>query len=311
MERRLGIHAVGNDGQTRATTQSIVTALEADGIYICDRTVSRILKELGYALRVNHKQLSATKHPQRNQQFQLIALLRNYAFLAGIPMISVDTKKKEYVGCFQNPGRCWGRKPTLVNDHDFRSLASGIAIPYAIYDLFANRGAFYVGTSYDTPEFAVFCIVRWWNEIGQYEYLDTRELYILADSGGSNGYRSRAWKYFLQHKLANQFDLTVTVAHYPSGASKWNPIEHRLFSEVSKHWAGIPLETLSIILHYLQTTTTRTGLTVTADLVEQDFEKGIKICDAEMANLNLQSHQTIPQWNYSIKPQTNRIILVS
>lgn len=282
----------------------IASELRKFGIWISDRTVSRILKAIGFALRVNHKQLSAIKHPDRSLQFRIIELLRAIFCSMKLPIISVDTKKKELIGHFRNARTSWRRTPDLVNDHDFRSLADGVAVPYGIYDLQANTGAFYVGRSHDTPEFAVDCTATWWRDFGQYLYPESKELLILADSGGSNGYRPRAWKYFLQHHLVNPFNLTVTVAHYPSGASKWNPIEHRLFSEVSKQWAGIPLTSLEIILNGMNATTTTTGLTVTAESVEREYERGIKIGENEMSQLNLTHNETLPQWNYIIKPST-------
>jgi len=259
---------------------------------------------MGFALRVNHKQLSTTKHPDRNRQFQIINILRAVFMYRGLPITSVDTKKVELIGRFRNAGASWSQTPRLVKDHDFRSLAEGRAIPYGIYDLQANAGTFYVGCSYDTPEFAVDCTVNWWRNIGQYLYPDKDELLILADSGGSNGCRPHAWKYFLQHNLVNPFNLTVTVAHYPSGASKWNPIEHRLFSMVSKQWAGIPLTSFDTILRCLNSTTTRNGLTVSATLIEDQYERGIKIGKDEMSQLNLEYNETLPRWNYIIRPQT-------
>ena len=270
-------------------------ALEAWGIFIRDRTVSQLLKSQGYALRVNHKQLSTHLHPDRDRQFQLIKEFRDWADTNGAPLISIDTKKKEKLGPFLNPGKAWSFSPELVYDHDFPSLAEGIAIPYAIYDIRANAGAFYVGSSYDTPEFAVDNVASWWKEIGQYEYPHAQDLCILADSGGSNGCRPRAWKYFLQHKLADVFGLTIQVVHYPSGASKWNPIEHRLFSEVSKNWAGIPLRSMEIVLKALRTTTTKSGLTVVAQKVEKIYEKGIKISPQEMEDLHLEYRSTLPR----------------
>lgn len=178
--------------------QSVALELETHGISIHDRTVSRLLKARGFALRVNHKKLSKTNHPDRDQQFRLIATLRKRAVDADLPTISVDTKKKELIGRFCNSGKRWGRIPELVYDHDFRSDADGIAIPYGLYDLRKNTGAFYVGQSHDTPEFAVDCIVVWWRDLGRQQYPNARELCRFADSGGSNGYRPRAWKYFLQ-----------------------------------------------------------------------------------------------------------------
>ena len=234
---------------TRRTPYSIALALQAGGTQISDRTVGRLLKGQGYALRVNHKKLAGAAHPDRAQQFNLIAALRARAVRACLPIISVDTKKKELIGRFRNAGTRWRRTPEEVHDHDFRSQADGRAIPYGLYDLQANTGAFYVGLSHDTPQFAVDCIAAWWKDEGQQRYPHANELCIPADSGGSNGCRPHAWKYFLQHTLANPYNLTVTVAHYPAGTSKWNPIEHRLFSEVSKNWAGVPLESIETMLN--------------------------------------------------------------
>ena len=179
-------------------------------------------------------------------------------------------------------------------------------MPYAVYDLQANTGTFYVSLSYDTPQFAADCIARWWTSEGRRRYPDATELHVLADGGGSNGYRSRAWKYYLQHTLANPHKLDVTVAHYPSGASKWNPIEHRLFSEVSKNWAGVPLESLDTVLNYLRSTTTQSGLSVRATQIETEYHKGIRIDDTTMRQLNIERHPTIPAWNYTIRPQAGQ-----
>ena len=293
---------------TRRTTASVADQINACGIAISDRTVARLLKQLGYALRVNHKTIATTNPPERDEQFGIIAALRTQSDNGEIPLLSIDCKKKEMVGKFKNPGAKWGRTPEHVNDHDFRSLASALAVPYGIYDVNANCGSFHVGQSYDTPQFAVDCIVRWWLTEGRVRYPDATELVILADCGGSNGYRCRAWKYFLQHNFVNRFNVTIIVAHYPAGASKWNPIEHRLFSEVSKNWAGEPLESFEIILRCLQSTTTAGGLTVTAGLVETVYEKGIKISNEQMNLLNCEKGDRLPQWNYTIKPQQNNVV---
>lgn len=227
---------------TRRTTARIAEQLQALGIRVCDRTVARLLKQMNYSLRVNHKKLSRVSPEDRDAQFACIAELRERCAAERLPLISVDTKKKELVGQFKNAGTAWERQPVLVNDHDFRSQADGIAIPYGIYDLQANQGTVFVGTSYDTPEFAVDSIEKWWRYEGQRRYGQSGQIAILADCGGSNGPSCRAWKYGLHRKLCERHGLDVTVAHYPSGASKWNPIEHRLFSEISNNWAGRPLD---------------------------------------------------------------------
>jgi len=287
---------------TRRTTAKIAAELQSLGIQVSARTVAGLLKKMGFSLRVNHKKLSGSSHPDRDAQFSRIAELRERCAAEHLPVISVDTKKKELVGAFKNQGAKWDREPVLVNDHDFRSDADGIAVPYGVYDLQANRGTLFVGTSYDTPEFAVDCVENWWRIEGRMRYPDADRLAILADGGGSNGSNCRAWKNGLQRRLCNLHGLTVTVAHYPTGASKWNPIEHRLFSELSKNWAGRPLDSHETILKYARTTTTRTGLRVRARLVQRRYEKGIKITDAEMQALAIKKDDALPKWNYVIRP---------
>ena len=247
---------------TRRTTAKIAAELGAFGIDVCARTVARLLKAVGFSLRVNHKKLAGTSHPNRDDQFQRITALRERCTAESTPVISVDTKKKELVGAFKNAGAKWDRAPELVKDHDFPSEAEGRAIPYGIYDPLANTGTVFVGATADTPAFAVDCIEKWWRTEGRKRYPRAAALQILADSGGSNGCRPRAWKFNLQHRLCNRHGLRVTVAHYPTAASKWNPIEHRLFCEISKNWAGRPLDSYETILKYLRTTRTATGLRV-------------------------------------------------
>ena len=288
---------------TRRTTAKLAGALSELDIAVCDRTAARLLLDNGYKLRVNHKKLAGASHPDRDAQFDIIAGLRAASAAEEVPVISVDSKKKELVGRFKNPGARWGLSPELVNDHDFRSDALGIATPYGIYDIHDNSGAVFVGKSNDTPQFAVEAIAKWWETCGRERYPQARKLLILADAGGSNGCRPRAWKYFLQRLVANPFGLTVTVAHYPAGASKWNPIEHRMFSEVSKNWAGVPLETFDTLLKYLRSTTTTTGLRIEASMVDKTYRKGLKISPDQMSQLNIASDPNIPQWNYTIKPQ--------
>jgi hypothetical protein len=193
---------------------------------------------MGYSLRVNHKRLSTDFSPDRNDQFLYLSDLRQRFQRRGLPIISVDTKERELVGNFKNPGSRWDLSPRLVNDHDFRSDSAGVAIPYGIYDLLANRGSVMVGVSHDTSAFAAHAIAHWWRQEGAARYPRSRRLLILSDTGGSNGARRRTWKTELQSQLADSHGLTLTVAHYPTGASKWNSIEHRLFSEFSKNWAG-------------------------------------------------------------------------
>mgnify|MGYP002280029997 CR=1 FL=1 len=218
-----------------------------------------------------------------------------------MPLISIDTKKKELIGQFRNLGVAWSREPIQVKDHDFLSEAIGKAVPYGIYDVHANRGTVFVGTSIDTPRFAVDSIEAWWLTEAMVRYINAKELVILAD--GSNSSRSRAWKYGLYEQLCMRHGIAVTVAHHPPGTSKWNPIEHRLFSEISKNWAGRPLDTYETMLNYLRTTTTRTGLRVRAHLVQREYDKGIKISDAQMRASPMTRHQGLPLWNYTIHPR--------
>jgi hypothetical protein len=223
----------------------------------------------------------------------------------GLPIISVDTKKKEQIGNFKNTGAKWDRAPVLVKDHDFRSDADGMAIPYGIYDTQANRGAVFVGTSHDTPAFAVDAIAQWWLKEGCQRYPTAHELFILADGGGSNGPRCRAWRKAIQDTICTPLGLIVTVSHYPPGASKWNPIEHRLFSQISKNWAGEPLTDIDKILKFIRTTKTESGLTVNAYLIPENYDTGIKISDAAMRQLNLVPHELLGRWNYTVRPAQN------
>ena len=289
---------------THRTTEKISQELRSLKIEVSPRTVARLLKKMGFSLHVNHKSISRTAPKDRDAQLAHIAELREEYGAASVPVISVDTKKKELVGNFKNQGAAWNREPTQVNDHDFRSDASGLAVPYGVYDLQANRGTVFVSASYDTPLFAVACIEKWWRSEGQKRYPGARKLLVLADCGGSNGYRCRAWKYGLQHDLCDRHGLTVTVAHYPAGASKWNPIEHRLFSEISKNWKGVPLTCLETILKYLRTTTTSAGLRVRAHLVRRTYAKGVRISDSDMKDLALEVHNPMPSWNYTLAPRS-------
>ena len=287
---------------TRKTTKKVADELRSLGIDVGRTTVGRLLKAMKYSLKVNQKNIGAGKNPERNAQFEYISRQRKKAAAVAIPVISVDSKKKETVGPFKNPGATWRQQAHQVNDHDFRSLAEGMAVPYGIYDVEANRGFVCVGASSDTPEFAVECIVKWWRAEGRERYAGANELVILADGGGSNGSRCRLWKSALQEKLCDRHGISVTVAHYPPGASKWNPIEHRLFSEISKNWAGEPLDSYETILKFIRTTKTRTGLKVRSQLVTKQYERRIRVSDERMKQLNITPHETLPKWNYTLSP---------
>jgi hypothetical protein len=287
---------------THQTPDKISQLLQELGITVSANTVARILHALHYSLRVNHKATPTSSSPDRDEQFNYIASLRTRFQRCRLPIISVDTKKRELVGNFKNPGTKWDRSPLRVNDHDFRSDATGIAIPYGIYDPQANCGTVFVGVSHDTPAFAAHAIAAWRKREGFPRYDQARELLILADSGGSNGRRSRGWKTELQTQLCNPFRLAVTVAHYPTGTSKWNPIEHRLFSEISKNWAAEPLDTYPKILNLLRATTTQTGLSVRAYLDRAYYPTG-SVPDAKLfRSLRLTQPATLPAWNYTITP---------
>lgn len=288
---------------TRRTTDKIATELQGVGIEVSAKTVSRLLKRMGYSLRVNHKKLSTGSGPDRDEQFAYIAKIREHLSQDGAPIVSVDTKKKELIGPFKNAGATWERAPRWVNDHDFRSTAHGIAIPYGVYDLQANRGALFIGTSHDTPQFAVDNLAKWWVYDGRRRYPKATRLLVLADSGGSNSPRARAWKYFLQHRFCDRYRIPVTVCHYPTGASKWNPIEHRLFSELSKNWAGRPLDSYETILNYARSTTTATGLQLKAYLIRTPYTNGVKITSQQMKQLHIQPHDTQPTRNYTVCPR--------
>lgn len=292
---------------TRKTTGHIAEQLQRLDIQVCPNTVSRLLYDMGYSLRVNHKTLeSGNKNPPprrvRNRQFHYICQKREEFAARNSPIISVDTKKKELIGQFKNPGASWEKEPRRVNDHDFRSDAEGMMIPYGIFDPEANHGLVVVGTHRETPAFAVDAILLWWNSCGRRMYFGATELLILADCGGGNSSRARAWKYRLQTQLCDPYQINITVCHYPPGASKWNPIEHRLFSEISKNWAGRPLDSYETATQYIRTTKTSGGLRVRARLTRKNYEKGERITDAEFARLSLQPHKTLPAWNYTLTP---------
>ena len=289
----------------RASLRSLSRRLGEAGHAASPPPVRRLLDDQGYRLHANTKQLeSSAAHPDRDQQFEYITEQRQVFGAAGLPEISVDTKKKELIGQFKNAGRVWSQEAEAVNVHDFRPDARGRAVPYGIYDLTHNRGTVYVGQSADTPRFAVDLLARWWVEEGRAAFPSAGELLILADSGGSNSARSRVWKQQLQEQLCDRYGLAVTVCHYPTGCSKWNPIEHRLFGPISQNWAGRPLATWEAMLGYLQGTTTRTGLTVRAALHDGVYQTGESVSDAVMTTLNLTRHDVCPTWNYTLRPRS-------
>jgi len=298
---------------TRKTTGKIAHELAQLNIEVSPKTVARLLEKMGFSLKTARKNIASGFQPKANyrarreEQFGKIRRARRGFEQAGLPIISIDCKKKELVGNFKNAGTRWCREPRQVNDHDFRSDAVGLAVPYGIYDVQHNRGLVIVGTSHETPAFAADAVEQWWTLEGSKRYAGADTLLLLADCGGGNSARARVWKRDIQHKLCNRHGLTVTVCHYPPGASKWNPIEHRLFSEISKNWAGIPLETYETIVKYIRTTTTAQGLKVEAILHPEEYETGEKVTDEEMKSLRCRKHKKLPEWNYTIKPISEKI----
>jgi hypothetical protein len=300
--------ATGGDPMTqdkfvRRSLRTLSDEMDALGLGVCPTTIAEMLHDLGYNLRVNVKRITGPYHPDRDRQFRYIESLIEEFRAEGLPILSVDSKKKELVGNFCNAGQTWVELPYEVNAHDFPSDALCKAVPYGLYDLLANRGHVVVGSSADTPAFAVDAVVRWWVRCGCKRYRDAGELLILADSGGSNGCRPRQWKHQLQLLMADAYGLNVTVCHYPRGASKWNPVEHRLFSQISRNWSGIPLRTPELMLSLLRGTETRTGLKVTAEWTGYRYQRGTTVTNAQMEELNIERHGPCPQWNYTIKPR--------
>ena len=278
--------------------------LEAQG-HVAGRTlVCELLQAAGYSLQGNRKTREGSSHMDRNAQFEHINAQAT-AFVKGKrPVISVDTKKKELVGDFKNGGRQWRPKgrPREVRVHDFMIKDLGKVAPYGVYDLADNVGWVGVGISHDTAEFAVTTIARWWRRLGRRRYPKARSLLITADGGGSNGTRVRLWKWALQ-KFANRTGLTITVCHFPPGTSKWNKIEHRLFSFITQNWRGEPLESHATIVKLIASTTTEAGLKVYCELDDHHYEKGIRVTDEQMAQLNIKRHVFHGDWNYTIRPR--------
>jgi len=267
------------------------------------RTVAKLLHESGYSLQANRKTREGNQHPDRNAQFEYINEQVQLFQRRRKPTISVDTKKKELVGDFANGGREWRPqgKPEEVRVHDFKDKELGKAIPYGVYDMIHDEGWVSVGIDHDTAEFAAQSIRRWWEAMGTGRFPRARHLLITADGGGSNSHRSRLWKVALQN-LANEIDMKLTVCHFPPGTSKWNKIEHRLFSFITQNWRGKPLVSRQAIVELISNTTTRKGLVVRAALDTHAYETGVKVCDAELAKVKLTRHDFHGDWNYTIKP---------
>lgn len=287
---------------TRKTLRALARELGKKGFRVGRETLRRLLRDLNYKLRTNRKRLTRKQDPERDRQFRYITRQRRAFLKAGRPVISVDSKKKELVGNFKQAGRTWRQEPLDVLEKDFPNLADGKAIPYGIYDVQANEGMVVVGTSAETALFAVTAVRRWWLHTGQSRYANQDHLLIEADGGGANGSRSWLWKAALQ-ELADEFNLTITVAHFPPGASKWNLVEHRLFSYISENWAGQPLASYETVLKFIRTTKTESGLRCRAYLDKTEYQTGLKISPAEKEQINLKPHRVLPKWNYTISPR--------
>ena len=279
--------------------------LGACGHTISHVSVGTLLKDLGYSLQGNRKTLEGASHPDRNAQFEFINEKIETALGAGQPVISVDTKKKELVGQYKNGGKEWRPQgqPEAVKVHDFVDDELGRANPYGVYDLGSNSAWVSVGTDHDTSSFAVATVRRWWFAMGKAIYPDAKELMITADGGGSNGSRVRLWKLELQ-RLADELAIPIRVSHFPPGTSKWNKIEHRLFSYISLNWRGQPLVSHEVIVNLIAATTTRKGLKVRAQLDTNPYPKGIKVSDEEFASIRLARDDFHGEWNYTITPNT-------
>lgn len=291
---------------TCKSTYKLAEALQKKGHNVSQKTVYLMLQEMGYSMQANRKIKEGKQNPDRNAQFNFIYKQVKEFQGDGQPVISVDAKKKENIGQYKNTGTEWepAGQPTDVNTYDFPDKEKGKACPYGIYDLTRNEGWVSVGISRDTAQFAVESIRRWWKEMGCFRYPGATRLLITADGGGSNGYRVRLWKSEIQ-SLANELGITISVCHFPPGTSKWNKIEHQMFSFISKNWRGRPLDSLGTIVNLISNTTTQKGLKIEADIDGAQYEKGIKVGDDEMAKLNIERASFHGEWNYKIMPQEN------
>jgi hypothetical protein len=292
---------------TAKSVRELARALQRLGHRVSHQLVAELLTAAGYSLQANRKTREGPAHPDRDAQFRHIAAQVRQFQAAGHPVISVDTKKKELVGDFKNAGRTWrpAGQPEPVRVHDFLIPEQGKAIPYGVYDLTRNAGWVSVGIDHDTASFAVRTIGRWWQKMGRPRYPRARSLLITADAGGSNGPRVRLWKWELQ-QLANRTGLTITTCHFPPGTSKWNTIEHRLFSHISRNWRGQPLVSLAVIVSLISATRTATGLRVRCELDRGAYPQGRTISDEQVATLRVTPHAFHGDWNYTIHPVRRR-----
>ena len=289
---------------TAKSLRTLASELAMLGYKISHETIGSLLEKIGYSLQANSKVLEGSKHPDRNQQFEFINNNAQEVQLSNNPVISVDTKKKELVGMYKNVGKTYRPKgnPEEVKVYDFVDEELGKANPYGVYDIGSNLGFVSVGTDHDTAVFAVDTIRRWWNTMGKERYPEASELMITADGGGSNGSRVRLWKLELQ-KFANEIGFPVRVSHFPPGTSKWNKIEHKMFSYISMNWRGRPLVTHEVIVNLIANTTTNSGLQINAELNRNTYPTGIKVSDLEFESINIKRNEFHGEWNYIISPQ--------
>lgn len=290
---------------THRSLRKLCKALAGQGIRLTPPTIARLLRQLHFSLRTCRKQKAGLHDPDRDRQFRYLVRLRKLFLGRKWPVISVDTKKKELIGEFKNPGRCWRQNPREVLDHDYPSWAVGRAIPTGIYDLAYNDGLMVIGTSRETPTFEMLAIRRWWLQTGRWRYPAARQLLIEVDSGGANDHRKWEWKVALQH-LADEFQLRITVTHFPPGASKWNPIEHRMFSLISANWAGEPLDSYDKMLKYVRTTRSSRRFHCRAWLDCRSYAPARRVTDNQKRIVRLKRRRIHPHWNYTILPHEQK-----
>jgi hypothetical protein len=288
---------------TSKSAPKILEELKKKGYKIGLRTISKLLDVMGYSLQANKKTKEGNSHPDRDKQFENINAKIKEFQAAGQPVISVDTKKKELIGNYKNVGKEYSKKgsPIEVNGHDFPDKELGKAVPYGVYDLAQNEGWVNVGINNDTAEFAAASIRRWWEVMGKKQYPNAKKILVAADSGGSNGYRIRLWKVEL-HKFAKEMGLEISVVHFPPGTSKWNKIEHRMFSFISLNWRARPLTSIKLVINLIEATTTETGLKIRCEEDSKVYQKGIKISDEELEKVNIVKDDFHGEWNYTILP---------
>ena len=286
---------------THKSSRKLANALSAKRHSVSHTTVARLLREQKYSLRTNRKNQAKTQNPERDRQFKILVRRRKKSIRNSVPVISIDTKKKELIGNFKNPGVSWRKEAYNMLDHDFPSWAEGRAVPFGIYDIAHNKGFVCVGTSSETADFAIRSIRNWWIREGRKQYPDASRLVIEADCGGANNPRTWLWRTRLQ-RLSNDLNMTITVGHFPPGASKWNLIEHRMFNLISANWAGEPLRSFEFVLKFIRSTKSATGFRCRAMLDQRKYLTKIPVTQQEKKQLKLKRHTALPQWNYTVEP---------